>query len=83
MTSPQENRLKNARSPYLQSAAQQPVDWYEWGEEAFERARTEDKPVLLDVGAVWCHWCHFIDRLSYENSESASIVNRVFITGKV
>jgi uncharacterized protein YyaL (SSP411 family) len=83
LTSPQENRLKNARSPYLQSAAQQPVDWYEWGEEAFERARTEDKPVLLDVGAVWCHWCHVIDRESYDNPEIAEIINRFFIPVKV
>jgi uncharacterized protein YyaL (SSP411 family) len=60
-----ENQLKNASSAYLRSAAHQPVDWHEWGEGAFERARREDKPILLDIGAVWCHWCHVIDRESY------------------
>ncbi len=77
------NRLKDSRSPYLRSAAHQPVDWYEWGEEAFARARAEDKPVLLDVGAVWCHWCHVIDRESYDNREIAEIINRLFVPVKV
>ncbi len=65
------NRLASATSPYLKSAAHQPVDWYPWGDEAFARARAEDKPILLDIGAVWCHWCHVIDRESYESPEIA------------
>ena len=83
MTSPQENRLKDSRSPYLRSAARQPVDWYEWSEEAFERARAENKPVLLDIGAVWCHWCHVIDRESYDNPEIAELINQLFVPVKV
>ena len=68
------SRLKNSASPYLRSAAHQPVQWFEWGEEAFARARAEDKPILLDIGAVWCHWCHVIDRESYENPEIAALI---------
>jgi uncharacterized protein YyaL (SSP411 family) len=78
-----ENRLKNSASPYLRSAAHQPIDWYEWGEEAFQKARAEGKPVLLDIGAVWCHWCHVIDRESYENPEIAVIINEHYIAVKV
>ena len=79
----EKNRLAESASPYLRSAAHQPIEWYEWGEEAFERARAEDKPVLLDIGAVWCHWCHVIDRESYENSEIAKIINELFVAVKV
>jgi uncharacterized protein YyaL (SSP411 family) len=78
-----ENRLKDSASPYLRSAAHQPIDWHEWGEEAFARAKAEDKPMLLDIGAVWCHWCHVIDRESYENSEIAKIINEHFVAVKV
>jgi uncharacterized protein YyaL (SSP411 family) len=78
-----ENRLKDSVSPYLRSAAHQPIDWYEWGEEAFARSRTEDKPILLDIGAVWCHWCHVIDRESYENPALADLINQLFIPVKV
>src|SRR6202030_3059018 len=78
-----ENRLARAASPYLRSAVHQKVDWYEWGEEAFARARAEDKPILLDIGAVWCHWCHVIDRESYENPEIAARINELFIPVKV
>jgi len=78
-----ENRLKNSTSPYLRSAAHQPIDWYEWGESAFARARTEDKPLLLDIGAVWCHWCHVIDRESYEDEQIAKIINEQFVAVKV
>jgi len=77
------NRLTNSASPYLRSAAHQPIDWHEWGEEAFARARAEDKPILLDIGAVWCHWCHVIDRESYENPEIAALINQLFIPVKV
>ena len=78
-----ENRLKDSASPYLRSAAHQPIDWHEWGEEAFARAKKEDKPMLLDVGAVWCHWCHVIDRESYENPVIAKIINENFVPVKV
>jgi len=78
-----EGRLARAASPYLRSAVHQQVDWYEWGEEAFARARAEDKPILLDIGAVWCHWCHVIDRESYENPQLAAIINQLFIPVKV
>ncbi|HEY4579605.1 MAG TPA: thioredoxin domain-containing protein, partial [Candidatus Acidoferrales bacterium] len=77
------NRLASSASPYLRSAAHQPVQWFEWGEEAFARARAEDKPILLDIGAVWCHWCHVIDRESYEDPELAALINRLFIPVKV
>ena len=83
MTHAPENRLKNSASPYLRSAAHQPIDWNEWGEEAFAKARAEGKPVLLDIGAVWCHWCHVIDRESYENPEIAALINSLYIPVKV
>ena len=77
------SRLAQSTSPYLRSAAHQPVAWYEWGEDAFARARAENKPILLDVGAVWCHWCHVMDRESYENPATAALINRFFIPVKV
>jgi uncharacterized protein len=83
MTHAPENRLRNSASPYLRSAAHQPIDWNEWGEEAFAKARAEGKPVLLDIGAVWCHWCHVIDRESYENPEIAAMINNLYIAVKV
>ena len=83
MTDHPANRLKNSASPYLRSAAHQPIDWYEWGDAAFSRAKSDDKPILLDIGAVWCHWCHVIDRESYENAEIAKIINEHFIPVKV
>ena len=78
-----ENSLKDSASPYLRSAAHQPIDWCEWGEAAFARAKNEDKPILLDIGAVWCHWCHVIDRESYENPEIARVINEHFVPVKV
>ncbi len=83
MSDSPKNRLASASSAYLRSAAHQPIDWHEWGDDAFARARAEDKPILLDIGAVWCHWCHVIDRESYENPEIAAIINREFIPVKV
>ncbi|MFQ5694739.1 MAG: thioredoxin domain-containing protein, partial [Terriglobia bacterium] len=77
------NRLIKEASPYLRSAAYQPVDWYPFGPEAFERARQLDRPVLLDIGAVWCHWCHVMDRESYENPEIARLINSMFVAVKV
>jgi uncharacterized protein YyaL (SSP411 family) len=77
------NNLKDSASPYLRSAAHQPINWQEWGEPAFAKARAEGKPILLDVGAVWCHWCHVIDRESYENPALAAIINEHYIPVKV
>jgi uncharacterized protein YyaL (SSP411 family) len=77
------SRLAGSTSPYLRSAAHQPVAWYEWGEAAFARAAAENKPILLDVGAVWCHWCHVMDRESYENPATAALINKFFIPVKV
>jgi uncharacterized protein YyaL (SSP411 family) len=77
------NSLAQASSAYLRSAMHQPIHWHEWGEEAFACARQENKPILLDIGAVWCHWCHVMDRESYESSEVAEIINREFIAVKV
>ncbi|HMH15061.1 MAG TPA: thioredoxin domain-containing protein [Edaphobacter sp.] len=77
------NSLSKAASAYLRSAMHQPVAWQEWGEEAFARAAAEDKPILLDIGAVWCHWCHVMDRESYENAETAKLINEHFIAVKV
>lgn len=83
MSSHPENRLKDSASPYLRSASHQPIDWHEWGEAALARARSEDKPILLDIGAVWCHWCHVIDRESYENPAIAALINEHFVAVKV
>ena len=83
MTDHPTNRLKDSASPYLRSAAHQPIDWHEWSDAAFARAKSEDKPILLDIGAVWCHWCHVIDRESYENVEIAKIINEHFVPVKV
>jgi uncharacterized protein YyaL (SSP411 family) len=83
VTQSTENRLKDSASPYLRSAAHQPIDWHEWGPEAFARAREENKPILLDIGAVWCHWCHVIDRESYENPEIAGMINKFYVAVKV
>ena len=77
------NRLQNSASPYLRSAAHQPIDWHEWNDEAFARAKAQDKPILLDIGAVWCHWCHVIDRESYENPTISKIINEHFVAIKV
>src|SRR6202142_1835421 len=77
------NSLSKASSAYLRSAMHQPIQWHEWGEEAFATARRENKPILLDIGAVWCHWCHVMDRESYDNPEIAQIVNEKFIAVKV
>ncbi|MCL5673607.1 MAG: thioredoxin domain-containing protein, partial [Deltaproteobacteria bacterium] len=77
------NNLKSEKSAYLQSAVNQPVNWYPWCKEAFEIAKTKNIPVLMDIGAVWCHWCHVIDEESYEDEETASIINDNFIAIKV
>ncbi len=78
-----QNRLGSAGSAYLQSAAHQPIHWYPWGSEAFAAARAADKPVLLDIGAVWCHWCHVMDGESYEDPAIAEFLNLHFVCVKV
>ncbi|MFZ0688496.1 MAG: thioredoxin domain-containing protein, partial [Acidobacteriaceae bacterium] len=77
------NTLDKAASSYLRSAMHQPVHWQEWGEAAFALAAQADKPILLDVGAVWCHWCHVMDRESYEDPTLATTVNEHFVAIKV
>jgi uncharacterized protein len=83
MTTQTLNSLSKASSAYLRSAMHQPIQWHEWGEEAFATAQRENKPILLDIGAVWCHWCHVMDRESYDNPEIAEIVNQHFVAVKV
>ena len=77
------NRLIDETSPYLLQHAHNPVDWYAWGEEAFERAKREDKPILLSIGYSACHWCHVMERESFENEEIAQIMNQNFVSIKV
>jgi uncharacterized protein YyaL (SSP411 family) len=81
--SPHTNRLATEQSPYLLQHAHNPVDWYPWGEEAFARAKAEDKPIFLSVGYATCHWCHVMERESFENEAIADILNRHFISIKV
>src|SRR6201997_3602143 len=83
MSSEAKNSLAQASSAYLRSAMHQPIHWHEWGDEAFAAAQRENKPMLLDIGAVWCHWCHVMDRESYDDPEVARIVNENFIAVKV
>jgi uncharacterized protein YyaL (SSP411 family) len=77
------NQLIGEKSPYLQQHAHNPVDWYPWGESAFAKARAEDKPIFLSVGYSTCHWCHVMERESFENEELAAILNRWFVPVKV
>ncbi|HEY9161898.1 MAG TPA: thioredoxin domain-containing protein [Desulfomonilia bacterium] len=77
------NRLSNEKSPYLLQHAQNPVDWYPWGEEAFAKARNEDKPLFLSIGYSTCHWCHVMAHESFEDEETAKRMNEVFINIKV
>jgi uncharacterized protein len=77
------NLLAAEPSAYLKSAAHQPVHWRPWGDAAFAAARAADKPILLDIGAVWCHWCHVMDGESYEDPEVAELLNRDFVCVKV
>ena len=77
------NQLTTESSAYLKSAAHQPVHWMPWGDAAFARARAQHKPILLDIGAVWCHWCHVMDGESYEDPAVAELLNRDFVCIKV
>ncbi|MCI4362889.1 MAG: thioredoxin domain-containing protein [Thermoplasmata archaeon] len=76
-------RLRDSRSPYLRAAAEQPIDWYPWGNEAFELAKRTNRPVLLDVGASWCHWCHVMDEGTYADAEVARLLAQHFVAVKV
>jgi hypothetical protein len=77
------NRLADATSPYLRQHRDNPVDWYQWGDEAFERARVEDKPLLLSVGYSACHWCHVMAHESFEDAGTAAVMNELFVNVKV
>src|ERR1700690_2949715 len=77
------NRLAAETSPYLRQHAANPVDWYPWGEEAFTRAKTEDKPILLSVGYSACHWCHVMDHESFEDDGVAAKMNDHFVSIKL
>ncbi len=77
------NRLAEETSPYLQQHKDNPVDWYPWGDEAFARARDEDKPILLSVGYAACHWCHVMAHESFEDGETAAVMNDLFVNIKV
>ncbi len=77
------NRLKNTTSPYLLQHAENPVNWYPWCEEAFEKARSEDKPIFLSIGYSTCHWCHVMAHESFEDEKTAEILNQYFVSIKV
>ena len=77
------NRLIHQKSPYLLQHAHNPVDWYPWGEEAFQAAKEQDKPIFLSIGYATCHWCHVMEQESFENLEVAQLMNQNFINIKV
>ncbi len=77
------NRLQNEHSPYLQQHANNPVDWYPWGDEAFEKAKKENKPIFLSIGYSSCHWCHVMEKEVFENEEAAKELNENFVSIKV
>jgi uncharacterized protein len=77
------NRLAHETSPYLLQHSENPVDWYAWGDDAFARARAEDKPILLSVGYAACHWCHVMERESFEDETTAALMNELFVNVKV
>src|SRR5687767_13239332 len=77
------NRLANETSPYLLQHQNNPVDWYPWGDEAFAKAKAEDKPIFLSVGYSSCHWCHVMEHESFEDREVAELLNTHFVSVKV
>ncbi len=77
------NRLINSTSPYLLQHAHNPVDWYEWGPDALAKATGENKPILVSIGYSACHWCHVMERESFENNDIAAIMNQHFVCIKV
>jgi uncharacterized protein YyaL (SSP411 family) len=83
MTFQKQNRLIHESSPYLKQHGENPVDWYPWGEEALERARKENKPILISIGYAACHWCHVMAHESFEDEETAALMNQLFINIKI
>ena len=77
------NRLLGEKSPYLLQHAYNPVDWFPWGDEAFDRATTEDRPIFLSIGYSTCHWCHVMEKESFEDQKVARLMNNAFISIKV
>jgi uncharacterized protein YyaL (SSP411 family) len=77
------NRLIHEKSPYLQQHAHNPVDWFPWGEEALQEAKTHDRPILLSIGYSTCHWCHVMEEESFSDLEIARLMNRHFVCIKV
>ena len=77
------NRLISEKSPYLLQHAHNPVDWYPWGEEAFNKAAKEDKPIFLSIGYSTCHWCHVMEKESFEDPEVARLMNEALVSIKV
>ncbi|HEU0143942.1 MAG TPA: DUF255 domain-containing protein, partial [Nitrososphaera sp.] len=77
------NRLINESSPYLLQHAHNPVDWYPWGNEAFEKAKKDDKPLLVSIGYAACHWCHVMEKESFEDLQTATLMNELFVNVKV
>src|SRR3989339_674055 len=77
------NRLIGEKSPYLLQHAHNPVDWYPWGDEAFEKAQREDKPIFLSIGYSTCHWCHVMEEESFSNPEIVKVLNQYFVSIKV
>src|SRR6266850_2677502 len=83
MTAAHSNRLIHETSPYLLQHAHNPVDWHPWGDEAFQKAKHENRPILLSIGYSACHWCHVMERESFENEEIAALMNDLFVNIKV
>ena len=77
------NRLITELSPYLLQHAENPVEWYAWGDEAFSKSRSEEKPIFLSIGYSTCHWCHVMEHESFENDDVAALLNRSFVAIKV
>src|SRR5512139_3923764 len=80
---PMSNRLRNETSPYLRQHADNPVDWYPWGQDAFDKAQEEDKPIFLSIGYSTCHWCHVMAHESFEHPQVARLMNETFVSVKV
>src|SRR5258708_3162649 len=83
MESKKSNRLAAEKSPYLLQHAHNPVDWYPWGAEAFEKAAKENKPIFLSIGYSTCHWCHVMEKESFETTEVAEVLNQKYVSIKV
>src|SRR3989337_885983 len=77
------NRLSKETSPYLLQHAHNPVDWYPWSEEALQKAKQENKPILISIGYAACHWCHVMERESFEDHDTASLMNELFVNIKI